>query len=69
MFSVDECIQYVLERMPLTSGDVVFTGTTDGVGMEDGRFLEPGDVVETEISKIGVLRNTVGPRRPRWKQI
>jgi 2-keto-4-pentenoate hydratase/2-oxohepta-3-ene-1,7-dioic acid hydratase in catechol pathway len=67
MFNIDECIQYVLERIPLTTGDVVFTGTTDGVGMEDGRFLEPGDVVETEISGIGTIRNTVGPRRPRWQ--
>jgi 2-keto-4-pentenoate hydratase/2-oxohepta-3-ene-1,7-dioic acid hydratase in catechol pathway len=66
IFSIDECLQYVLERIPLTTGDVVFTGTTDGVGMEDGRFLEPGDVVETEVSGIGTIRNTVGPRRPRW---
>jgi 2-keto-4-pentenoate hydratase/2-oxohepta-3-ene-1,7-dioic acid hydratase in catechol pathway len=65
LWSIAECIQYVLERMPLTAGDVVFTGTTDGVGMEDGRFLQPGDVVESEVSGIGVLRNTVGPVQPR----
>jgi len=65
IFSIDECIQYVLERMNLTTGDVVFTGTTDGVGMEDGRFLQPGDVVETEIGGIGVIRNTVGPHQQR----
>jgi 2-keto-4-pentenoate hydratase/2-oxohepta-3-ene-1,7-dioic acid hydratase in catechol pathway len=40
----------------------VFTGTTAGVGLEDGRFLKPGDVVEAEIEHIGVLRNTVGNR-------
>jgi 2-keto-4-pentenoate hydratase/2-oxohepta-3-ene-1,7-dioic acid hydratase in catechol pathway len=65
LFTIDECIQYVLERMSLTTGDVVFTGTTDGVGMEDGRFLQPGDLVEAEVSGIGVLRNTVGSHQPR----
>jgi 2-keto-4-pentenoate hydratase/2-oxohepta-3-ene-1,7-dioic acid hydratase in catechol pathway len=60
LWSLEECLQFVLARMPLVAGDVVFTGTTDGVGMEDGRFLAPGDVVETEVSGIGVLRNTVG---------
>jgi 2-keto-4-pentenoate hydratase/2-oxohepta-3-ene-1,7-dioic acid hydratase in catechol pathway len=48
--------------MALEPGDVVFTGTTGGVGFEDGRYLRPGDVVEAEIEGIGVLRNVVGPR-------
>jgi 2-keto-4-pentenoate hydratase/2-oxohepta-3-ene-1,7-dioic acid hydratase in catechol pathway len=61
LWNVDECLQYVLDRIPLRVGDVLYTGTTDGVGMEDGRFLQPGDVVEAEIHGIGVLRNTVGP--------
>jgi 2-keto-4-pentenoate hydratase/2-oxohepta-3-ene-1,7-dioic acid hydratase in catechol pathway len=65
LWSLEECMQFVLERMPLTTGDVVFTGTTDGVGMEDGRFLAPGDVVETEVSGIGVLRNVVSAVQPR----
>ena len=37
-----------------------FTGTPDGVALEDGRFLAPGDLLEAEIEGIGVLRNTVG---------
>ena len=61
IWDVDECIQFILARTSLVAGDVVFTGTTNGVAMEDGRFLQPGDVVETEISGIGVIRNTVGP--------
>jgi 2-keto-4-pentenoate hydratase/2-oxohepta-3-ene-1,7-dioic acid hydratase in catechol pathway len=41
----------------------VFTGSTCGVGLEDGRFLQPGDLVEAKIERIGVLRNRVGPKR------
>ncbi|CDO31205.1 fumarylacetoacetate hydrolase family protein [Mycolicibacterium porcinum] len=60
MFSVEEILAYVDERVQLRCGDVIFTGTTCGVGLEDGRFLQPGDVVEAEIEGIGTLRNTVG---------
>lgn len=64
IWSVPEILRYLDDRVKLRSGDVVFTGTTAGVGLEDGRFLAPGDVVEAEISGIGVLRNTVGQRAP-----
>jgi 2-keto-4-pentenoate hydratase/2-oxohepta-3-ene-1,7-dioic acid hydratase in catechol pathway len=62
VWSVDEILAYVDARVELRCGDIVFTGTTCGVGLEDGRFLEPNDVVEAEIEGIGVLRNTVGNR-------
>jgi 2-keto-4-pentenoate hydratase/2-oxohepta-3-ene-1,7-dioic acid hydratase in catechol pathway len=62
IFSVDEILRYLDARVALRCGDLVFTGTTSGVGLEDGRFLDPGDVVEAEIAGIGVLRNTVGAR-------
>ena len=62
VWPVKEIIAYVDERVALRCGDVVFTGTTAGVGLEDGRFLEPGDVVEAEIEGLGILRNIVGER-------
>jgi 2-keto-4-pentenoate hydratase/2-oxohepta-3-ene-1,7-dioic acid hydratase in catechol pathway len=62
VWSVQEILAYVDERVELRCGDIVFTGTTCGVGLEDGRFLQPNDVVEAEIEGIGVLRNTVGHR-------
>lgn len=63
IWSLDECLDYVVARVALRPGDIVFTGTTNGVGMEDGRFLRHGDVVEAEIEGIGVLRNVVGAKR------
>lgn len=63
VWSVAEILDYLNERVALRCADAVFTGTTAGVGLEDGRFLQPGDVVEAEIERIGVLRNTVGVRR------
>nr|WP_208859482.1 fumarylacetoacetate hydrolase family protein [Mycobacterium europaeum] len=63
IWNLDECLDYVVARVALNAGDIVFTGTTDGVGMEDGRFLREGDVVEAEIEGIGVLRNVVGAKQ------
>jgi 2-keto-4-pentenoate hydratase/2-oxohepta-3-ene-1,7-dioic acid hydratase in catechol pathway len=62
IFSVSEILTYLDDRVALQPGDLVFTGTTHGVGLEDGRLLEPGAVVESEVQGIGVLRNVVGPR-------
>jgi len=50
----------------LRPGDVIGSGTVGtGCILEhgDGRWLQPGDVVELEVEGIGVLRNRVGPKR------
>jgi 2-keto-4-pentenoate hydratase/2-oxohepta-3-ene-1,7-dioic acid hydratase in catechol pathway len=62
IFSVAEILTYLDQRVALRPGDLIFTGTTDGVGLEDGRMLEPGAVVESEVQGIGVLRNVVGAK-------
>lgn len=54
-----ELIEYVAARSRLAPGDVLFTGTPAGVGHEDGRFLEKGQVVEATVERLGTLRNTV----------
>jgi 2-keto-4-pentenoate hydratase/2-oxohepta-3-ene-1,7-dioic acid hydratase in catechol pathway len=61
IFSVPQIISYVSDFTPLEPGDVISTGTPPGVGMarKPPLWLKPGDVVEVEISKIGVLRNGV----------
>ena len=51
------------ENTALVPGDVIGSGTVgSGCILEhgDGRWLQPGDVVELEVEGIGVLRNTVG---------
>lgn len=61
IFSVGEILGYVSEVMTLNPGDVVSTGTPAGVGFkrEPPRYLGPGDVVEVEIDRIGVLATPV----------
>lgn len=46
----------------LEAGDIFATGTPSGVamGMSDPAWLKPGDVVEAEVDRIGVLRNRIG---------
>ena len=54
LFSVAKIVSYISESMLLLPGDVIMTGTPSGVGP-----IAPGDVVEIEISGVGVLRNPV----------
>jgi 2-keto-4-pentenoate hydratase/2-oxohepta-3-ene-1,7-dioic acid hydratase in catechol pathway len=61
IFDVPTIIAYVSNFTRLEPGDVISTGTPPGVGLarKPPLWLKPGDVVEVEISKIGVLRNSV----------
>jgi 2-keto-4-pentenoate hydratase/2-oxohepta-3-ene-1,7-dioic acid hydratase in catechol pathway len=66
IFSVPEIIAYVSAFTRLEPGDVISTGTPPGVGMarKPPLWLKPDDVVEVEISRIGVLRNAVVAETP-----
>jgi 2-keto-4-pentenoate hydratase/2-oxohepta-3-ene-1,7-dioic acid hydratase in catechol pathway len=56
-------IAHVSDSEDIYPGDVYGSGTPGGCcGLDIGRELHPGDVVELEIEKIGTLRNTVGQR-------
>jgi 2-keto-4-pentenoate hydratase/2-oxohepta-3-ene-1,7-dioic acid hydratase in catechol pathway len=61
IFSIPRLIEYCSIIFDLVPGDVIATGTPAGVGFtrKPPIFLKPGDVVEVEIEKIGVLRNHV----------
>jgi 2-keto-4-pentenoate hydratase/2-oxohepta-3-ene-1,7-dioic acid hydratase in catechol pathway len=63
IFSIAEVIAYVSSVATLEPGDLIFTGTPPGVGMarKPPVFLKPGDKVEVEIEKLGVLHNDVVP--------
>ena len=54
-------IAYLSTAFTLETGDLIATGTPEGVGvgMEPQRFLQPGDVVRCEIDGIGVIENRV----------
>lgn len=61
MFDIPTQIADLSLAMTLEPGDIISTGTPDGVGgfRNPPEFLQSGDVMETEIEGIGVLRNSV----------
>jgi len=61
IFSVAEIIAHMSEFMALVPGDVIATGTPEGVGMgmKPQRFLRVGDVMELEIDGLGRQRTEV----------
>jgi 2-keto-4-pentenoate hydratase/2-oxohepta-3-ene-1,7-dioic acid hydratase in catechol pathway len=61
IFNVPQLISFLSQGITLEPGDVIATGTPSGVGVArtPPLFLKAGDVVEVEIEKLGVLRNTV----------
>ena len=45
--------------MTLEPGDIIATGTPDGVGAATGNFLKAGDRMEAEVESIGILDSKV----------
>lgn len=63
IFHCDEIISYVSQHMTLEPGDIILTGTPEGVVLgypqEKQVYLQAGDVVTVEIEKLGNLTNTM----------
>jgi 2-keto-4-pentenoate hydratase/2-oxohepta-3-ene-1,7-dioic acid hydratase in catechol pathway len=61
LFPIPYLINYLSTFCTLEAGDAIFTGTPSGAGarLEPPRYLVPGDVVEVEVSGVGLLRNAV----------
>jgi acylpyruvate hydrolase len=59
VFGVPDLIADISRIFELRPGDLIATGTPGGVGKAAGRFLAPGNVVETAIEGIGTIRNTI----------
>jgi 2-keto-4-pentenoate hydratase/2-oxohepta-3-ene-1,7-dioic acid hydratase in catechol pathway len=62
VFSIDKLIAFISHAITLEPGDVILTGTPNGVGYyrDPQLFLSPGDTVEVEVGSFGVLSNPVG---------
>lgn len=60
-FKIEFLIHYLSTVHELQPGDVISTGTPGGVGSrrKPPRFLKAGDIVEVEISGVGLLSNPV----------
>ena len=61
IFTVPYLISFISNLITLKPGDIILTGTPDGVGfaMDPPQFLKDGDTVKVEIEEIGVLENRV----------
>jgi 2-keto-4-pentenoate hydratase/2-oxohepta-3-ene-1,7-dioic acid hydratase in catechol pathway len=59
IFPVAALVAFISSIVTLEPGDIISTGTPSGVGAATGTFLKSGDVLEAEISGIGLLRNPV----------
>ena len=61
IFDCYTLVSFISQTITLETGDLIFTGTPDGVGVfrDPPVFLKSGDVVEVKIEKIGTLKNRV----------
>ena len=61
IFGINHCIWYISQFMELKAGDIINTGTPQGVGMGHNptKYLLGGEVVETGIDGIGVIKSHV----------
>jgi 2-keto-4-pentenoate hydratase/2-oxohepta-3-ene-1,7-dioic acid hydratase in catechol pathway len=67
IFGVDEVIAYASQTSTLEPGDLILTGTPDGVGkaFDPPRYLGDGDVVRVEIERLGAIEHRVVTPRDR----
>lgn len=67
IFDLGRLVAALSEATELRPGDLILTGTPAGVGAvrQPPLFMKEGDVVEVEIERIGVLRNTIAAERRR----
>jgi len=62
IFTVADTVSFISHLMTLQPGDIIATGTPEGVAMGTGKWLNPGDNIECTIEKIGTLKNKIGPK-------
>ncbi|MEU3509702.1 fumarylacetoacetate hydrolase family protein [Streptomyces longwoodensis] len=67
IYTVGETLSLISHTVSLRPGDLLATGTPAGVGYarKPPQLLQPGDRVEVEVERLGILRNTVVDNRRR----
>jgi 2-keto-4-pentenoate hydratase/2-oxohepta-3-ene-1,7-dioic acid hydratase in catechol pathway len=63
IFTVPETIAFLSRFVTLRPGDLICMGTPGGVGATTATYLQPGDVVESSIERLGTMTNTVLPAK------
>jgi 2-keto-4-pentenoate hydratase/2-oxohepta-3-ene-1,7-dioic acid hydratase in catechol pathway len=60
-FKIPRILAELSSGLTLEAGDIIATGTPPGIGhaRKPPEYLKPGDVMETEITEIGIMRNTI----------
>ncbi|WP_156288388.1 fumarylacetoacetate hydrolase family protein [Oceanobacillus salinisoli] len=61
IFDIPFLMEYISSKITLVPGDIILTGTPDGVGlaMDPPQFLNDGDLVTLEIENVGRMENKV----------
>ena len=59
IFDVPTLVSFLSSITTLVTGDIIFTGTPEGVGAAQGKFLADGDVITTTIDGVGTMTNRV----------
>ena len=59
IFDVPTLVSFLSSITTLVTGDIIFTGTPEGVGAAQGKYLADGDVITTTIDGIGTMTNRV----------
>lgn len=61
IFDCAEIVSYISQYLTLEPGDIILTGTPEGVVLglpeEEQRYIQPGDTITVEIEKLGALTN------------
>jgi 2-keto-4-pentenoate hydratase/2-oxohepta-3-ene-1,7-dioic acid hydratase in catechol pathway len=66
IYNVYDIVSFLSNMMTLEPGDIIATGTPEGVAMATGNFLKAGDKIECNIENIGTLTNTLGPKPEKF---
>jgi 2-keto-4-pentenoate hydratase/2-oxohepta-3-ene-1,7-dioic acid hydratase in catechol pathway len=64
IFKPQELVDFIAQTCTLEPGDLILTGTPDGVGkaFDPPRYLSDGDVVRVEIERLGAIEHTISAR-------